>query len=236
MLMPVPVLGLERAVVLVQDQRDQLLHERLVALEVLGLGEVRGQHEVQVPGRGVARDPREEAVLAQQRLDVAGRLGDPLGRHADVLDDQGGARRAQAADQPVQPLAHRPGDLDPLAVAGEVGRADQLAAREDRARPSRPARPARPRSRPRTRPAAPPTRAAAPSTPSARPAMFWLATISAGATISSTALAPGGDEFRHRLGRRLDAVEVEPARSWSCGAAGHGLEAPPRRRTRASPR
>ena len=42
------------------------------------------------------------------------------------------------------------------------------------------------------------------------PAMFWAATISAGATISSTAVAPGLDQRGHRLGRRLDAVEVKP--------------------------
>ncbi len=53
-------------------------------------------------------DAGQEAVLAEQRLQVAGALGDPLRRHADVLDDQRRARQAQLADQPVQPLAHPP--------------------------------------------------------------------------------------------------------------------------------
>ena len=134
---PGAVLGLQRAVVLVDDQLDQAAHEGLVALEVLLLGEVRGQHEVEVAGRGVAGDAGQEAVLAEQRLQVAGALGDPLRRHADVLDDQRRARQAQPADQPVQALAHPPGELDLLRLAGEVDRADRLVGGEDLARPRR---------------------------------------------------------------------------------------------------
>ena len=37
----------------------------VVALQVLGLGEVGGEHEVQVPGRGVAGDSGQEAVLGR---------------------------------------------------------------------------------------------------------------------------------------------------------------------------
>ena len=114
---PGPVLGLERAVVLADDQLDQLAHECLVALQVLRFGEVRGQHEVEVAGRGVAGDAGEEAVLGEQRLQVFGPLGDPLRRHADVLDDQRRPRQPQLADQPVQTLAHAPAELDLLRLA-----------------------------------------------------------------------------------------------------------------------
>ena len=132
---PGPVLGLERAVVLADDQLDQLRHERLVALEVLLLGEVRREHEVEVPGRGVAGDAGEEAVLAEQRLQVARPLGDPLRRHADVLDDQRRAGKTQPPDQAVQALAHPPGELDLLGVAGELDRPDRLVGGEDRLGP-----------------------------------------------------------------------------------------------------
>ena len=162
------VLGLERAVVLADDQLDQLRHEGLVAIEVLLLGEVRGQHEVQVAGRGVAGNAGQEAVLAEQRLQVAGALGDPLRRHADVLDDQRRAGQAQAADQAVQALAHAPGQRDPLGLAGEIDRPDRLVAGEDLGRLGERRRRAPHRSRRRTRPAAPPTRVAAPSTPPER--------------------------------------------------------------------
>jgi hypothetical protein len=81
----------------------------------------------------VAGDAGQEAVLAEQRLQVRGALGDPLGRHADVLDDQRRARPAQPPDQPVQALAHPPGELDLLGVAGEaIGRI--VSWREDLAR------------------------------------------------------------------------------------------------------
>ncbi len=66
----------------------------------------------------MAGDAGQEAVLAEQRLQVAGALGDPLGRDADVLDDQRGAGQTQLADQPVQPLADPPGELDLLGDRG----------------------------------------------------------------------------------------------------------------------
>ncbi len=79
---------------------------------------------MEVPGGGVAGDAGQEAVLAEQRLQVAGALGDPLRRHADVLDDQRRAGQAQAADQPVQALAHPPGELDllPASRVNSIGR------------------------------------------------------------------------------------------------------------------
>ncbi len=132
---PGPVLGLERAVVLADDQLDQLRHERLVAIEVLLFGEVRGEHEVEVSGRGVAGDAGEEAVLAEQRLEVAGALGDPLRRDADVLDDQRRPGRPHPPDQAVEALAHPPGELDLLGVAGEIDRADRRVGGEDLLRP-----------------------------------------------------------------------------------------------------
>ena len=211
---PGPVLGLERAVVLVDDQLDQAAHEGLVALEVLRLGEVRGQHEVEVAGRGVAGEAGQEAVLAEQRLQVAGALGDPLRRHADVLDDQRRARQPQPADQPVQALADPPGELDLLRLAGEGERPDRLVGAEQLARRGDRARRGRPRRRRRTRPAAPPTPAAALSTPAAPRRMFQAAVISAGATISSTAVAPAATSSRtgaiaaSMLGKWTQAVVV----------------------------
>ena len=164
---PGPVLGLQRAVVLAEDQLDQLRHERLVALEVLGLREVRGQHEVQVSRRGVPGDAGQEAVLAEHRLDLDRGLGDPRRGNADVLDDQRRAGGPQLADQPVQTLADPPVDLDRLRLARERRSGDQLAPGErlDRLRLERVER--RIVARRRTRPAAPPSPGRAPSTPRA---------------------------------------------------------------------
>ena len=154
------VLGLERAVVAVEDELDELRHERLVALDVLRLGEVGGEHEVEVPGRGVAGDAGQEAVLAEQRPDLLGALGDP----------RPAARRRPRRSAP-----------SPAAAACRRGRAGPRGparrARSSRCRrsatgpaaisscPRGPRRPAasparaRPRRRRRTRPAGPPTRA-----------------------------------------------------------------------------
>ena len=94
------------------------VHEPLVTLDVLGLREVRGQHEVEVPRRSVTGHPAQEAVLGEQHADLVGRLGDPRRRYADVLDDQGRAGRAQPADESVQALAHPPVELDRLLDRG----------------------------------------------------------------------------------------------------------------------
>ena len=50
--------------------------------------------------------------------------------------------------------------------------------------------------------------------------MLWLATISAGATISSTALRAGGDQLAHRGDRGVDAREVKPGAGRAAQAAG----------------
>ncbi|HWP32190.1 MAG TPA: FAD-binding oxidoreductase, partial [Solirubrobacterales bacterium] len=70
--------------------------------QVAGAMEILGAHETIRPIEFTG-DAGEEAVLAEQRLQVAGALGDPLRRHADVLDDQRGAGQPQLADQAVQP-------------------------------------------------------------------------------------------------------------------------------------
>ncbi len=151
-----PVLGLQRAVVAIDDQRDQPLHEGVVALEVLGLGEVRREHEVQVPRRRVAGDARQEAVLGEQRLQVLRHVRHALRAHAHVLDDQ---RRARAR------ASCRPGRACPRARSstsrrsrrrGESpARGSGRARRAPRRRAPRPRR-ARPRCSRRTRPAARP--------------------------------------------------------------------------------
>ena len=125
------MLGLQRAVVLADDHIDQRRHEGLVALDVLGQGEVRGEHEVEVAGRSVAGDTGQEAVLGEQRADLLGGFGDALGPHADVLDDQRGAGQLHLADQPVEALADLPVHLDRLLFAGELGLADQGVAVDD---------------------------------------------------------------------------------------------------------
>src|SRR5204863_9210377 len=94
-----------------------LAHERVVALALGLLAERRRQREVQVAGRRVARDAGQEAVLAQQRAQVLGALGDSLRAHADVLGDQRGARRAEPADDTEHPLANGPVLLGQLVVA-----------------------------------------------------------------------------------------------------------------------
>ncbi len=122
---PGAVLGLQGAVVAVHHQLHEVVHEGVVALTVGLVGEHRREHEVEVPGRGVAGHAGEEAVLAEQLAQVGGGLRYPRRREAHVLGDQGRARQPQLAHQPEEPLAHRPGQLHRVLLAGELGRAQE---------------------------------------------------------------------------------------------------------------
>ena len=126
------VLGLERAVVLVDDQRDQIGHERRVPVPVARVGEPGGQREVQVAVGRVPGGVRQEAVLGQQFLQVLGPLGDAVRREAHVLDDQGGTVGALLSDDAEESVADPPGQLDLFRVAGEFHRVDQVRARSQR--------------------------------------------------------------------------------------------------------
>ena len=73
MLTPVPCSALSEPSYLSTISSTSSPMNALVALAVLGLREVRREHEVEVARRGVAGDAGEEPVLAEQRLDVARR-------------------------------------------------------------------------------------------------------------------------------------------------------------------
>ena len=126
------VLGLERAVVLVDDQRDQIGHERRVPLPVGLLAEAGGQGEVQVAVGRVPGGVRQEAVLGQQVLQILGALGDAVRREAHVLDDQGGPFGAPLSDDAEEPVADPPVQLDLILVPGEFHRVDQVRAGRQR--------------------------------------------------------------------------------------------------------
>ncbi len=68
-------------------------------------------------------------MLAEQRLEVAGALGDPRRRRRRRPRRSATSRAAQPPDQAVHALAHPPGELDLLGVAGEVDRADRARGR-----------------------------------------------------------------------------------------------------------
>ena len=136
MLTPVPCSAFSEPSYLSTISSVSPLHEAVVTLEVRRLGEVGRQQEVKVAGRRVAREPRQEAVLGEQRLQVLGGLGEARRRHADVLDDQRDAWRAERRHQPLHPLAHVPQHLDLIAIAREPRPVDELAGREELERPA----------------------------------------------------------------------------------------------------
>ncbi len=76
------VLGLQRAVVLADDEIDEFFHEGRVPFVALWIAKVRDQREVKISMGCVAGDPGDEAVLAEQFLDVPGSLRKAFWRKA----------------------------------------------------------------------------------------------------------------------------------------------------------
>ena len=114
------VLGLERAVVTVHDQFDDVVHEFLVFLHFGRRGKVLVEHEMEVAGQGVAEDHGVGvAVGGEDFAQAHGRLGKFLDREADVFDDGGGAAAAHAGHGRQHLLAELPqGGLLP-GIGGE---------------------------------------------------------------------------------------------------------------------
>ena len=109
MLRPGAVLGLQRAVVGVDDHRAHRVHEAAVALDLGGAAEVLREDEVQVAFERVAEDDGFGiAMLLQQASQVERGFGQPLDRERHVLDDHRGAGRAHRTDGREHALAHVP--------------------------------------------------------------------------------------------------------------------------------
>ena len=102
--MPGPVLGLQRAVVAVDDQLDQLVHEGLVAIEVLRLAEVRAS--AGSAGSRPRRGRRRPAGSRGGRASPAGRLAASATRAGGTQTSSmisGTPGRAHAASRPCMP-------------------------------------------------------------------------------------------------------------------------------------
>ena len=120
------VLGLQRAVVLADDEIDEFFHEGRVPLVVLWIAEVRDQREVKVSVGCVAGNSGDEAVLAEQFLEVLGPLGQALWRKAHVLGYERRALGTQFSDQSEQSFAYAPRQLDGFLHACEFDRMNEI--------------------------------------------------------------------------------------------------------------
>src|SRR6516225_10657654 len=96
---PGAVFSLERAVILVDNQFDDVLHERAIVRDFLRIVEERRDEEVQVASRGVTEDDSGVAVLGEQRLQIKRAVGEPLGREAYVLQNERRAGGPRPADR-----------------------------------------------------------------------------------------------------------------------------------------
>ena len=116
------MLGLERAVVLVDDEPADFFREARVASDLGGVAEVLGKDEVQVAFERMAKDDRlGVAVLPQQSLQVQRCGGQRFNRKGNVLGDDGGAGAANGADRGECSFANLPVHLAGGGIGGESG-------------------------------------------------------------------------------------------------------------------
>ena len=86
----------------------------------LWIAKVRDQREVKISVGGVAGDSGDEAVLAEQFLDILGPLRQAFRRKAYVLGYERRALGTQFADQSEQSFAYVPRQLDSFRRAREL--------------------------------------------------------------------------------------------------------------------
>src|SRR4029077_7044903 len=120
------VLGLERAVVLADDEIDEFFHESRVPLSALWIAKVGDQREVKISVGCVAGDSGDETVLAEQFLEVLGSLREAFRRKAHVLGYERRALWTVFADESKESLAYVPRQLDSLRHASELHGMDQI--------------------------------------------------------------------------------------------------------------
>ena len=105
---------------LADDEIDKFFHEGRVSFVALWIAKVRDQREVKISVGCVAGDPRNEAVLAEQFLDVPGSLRQAFRRKAHVFGDERRALGTVFADQSEQSFAYVPRQLDRFCHAREL--------------------------------------------------------------------------------------------------------------------
>ena len=112
------MLGFQRAIIFLHHQLADRVHEAGVAVDFSRIGEILGDHEMQVAFQRVPEDDAfVVAVVAQQHLQVKGRIGQRRDREGDVLDQHRGActahgthcRESALADLPVHVAGRRVG-------------------------------------------------------------------------------------------------------------------------------
>ena len=100
------VLRLQRAVILLDHQFADIVHEGGIALHFRIDGEILGEDEMQVAVQGVPENDRlVVAVLIEKRLKVQRRRSRILDPESHVLDDHGGSGAAHGPDGGEQALA-----------------------------------------------------------------------------------------------------------------------------------
>src|SRR4029077_16639196 len=120
------VLGLERAVVLADDEIDEFCHEGGVPLFALRVAKVGDQREVKISVGCVAGNSGDETVLAEQFLEVLGSLRQAFRGKAHVLGYERRALGTVFSDQSEQSFAYVPRQLDGFLHASELYGTDQI--------------------------------------------------------------------------------------------------------------
>ena len=103
------MLTLERAVILADHQVGELVHEALIALDLLGPGEILREHKMQVAFHSVAEDDcLVVAMFPKQSLQIQCCGRQLFHREHDILDDDYRSGLAHGANRGIQAFSYVP--------------------------------------------------------------------------------------------------------------------------------
>jgi len=127
------MLSLERSVEPQRHKIDEFLHELSVADPFALVIETRGEEEVEVPCRRVAKNTgAAKAVPVKQGFDLVHGLREAIGWNADVLDNERGSFGTAAASRNEDSRAHPPELVGDRAVSRKGRGGEEVKSRKDR--------------------------------------------------------------------------------------------------------
>jgi hypothetical protein len=111
------MLRLERPIVPADHEVDHVVEEAPVPVDARRISHRLGHQEVEIPILGMPEDHRVVIVVAaEEPLQLHGGVGETFDREGNILEEEGGAARAPAADITVLP--HTAASISTTASSG----------------------------------------------------------------------------------------------------------------------
>src|SRR5580698_1031184 len=114
-----PMLRLQRAVILINYQRNQVAHETVVLLATRIFAELGNHHEMQVSVSSMPRSRRFISVFGEETEQVTSGIRKLCRRKTNVFDDEVCTLRTHFSDDAEKTITNVPGELNGFDFANE---------------------------------------------------------------------------------------------------------------------